>query len=187
MRERPAASNLKTGCTAVLPLALEAETAPLEQGAPVEVEQEGFERTVDGWTLVPAHGHVRSLDEESAVVLRSPRLFPSWFDLCNEPDQLGPIPDEWSSSLVKIPTLPRLEQSTTSGNKSIALTTTSSSQPLTPEAMAVIVEIPPDEKPTGLDGRFSSTQKAKDVPRTSEQREFLGDKGQAGWHVSIPK
>ncbi len=40
------------------------------------------------------------------------------------------------------------------------------------EAMAVIVEVVP-EAPAGSNGRYTSSQKEKTVPRSSEQREFL--------------
>ncbi|KAM5545084.1 hypothetical protein V8D89_001195 [Ganoderma adspersum] len=42
------------------------------------------------------------------------RFFPSWFDLCEAADQLGPLPDEWQLSPTGTPVLPEFESANTS-------------------------------------------------------------------------
>ena len=125
----------------------------------------------------------------------------NWFDLCNDEDQLGQLPASWGRILHDVPTLPCVEQSEASfvddfwrevrssssdmdsdedsdwqhaTNASIVTTQSKYTQrvlePQPLEAMVVVVEVLP-EQPAGTDGRYTTTQKIKSVPRSSEQRD----------------
>ncbi|OJT02036.1 Retrovirus-related Pol polyprotein from transposon 17.6 [Trametes pubescens] len=135
-----------------------------------------------------------------SLVVASTSRFPSWFDLCELEDQLGPVPDGWDAS-ISLPTLPSVKQMDPSFSDEFwrevessasedddydlqlairaSLTTAAAEGELQDrvlQAMAVIVEVKSDErvpKPAGHDGRYTSEQKAKEVPRDRSQREFL--------------
>ncbi|TBU44234.1 hypothetical protein BD309DRAFT_835187, partial [Dichomitus squalens] len=132
------------------------------------------------------------------------RYFPSWFDLCDFEDQLGPIPTEWSITTTGSPILPEviggetslldefwqevdsgdedgelqraIAESIRTAEPNVVRRTKIESEHL--EVMATLVEVVSEEekepeRPTGPGGRYTSKQKGKHVPRTSQQREFL--------------
>ncbi|TBU58519.1 hypothetical protein BD310DRAFT_958816 [Dichomitus squalens] len=158
----------------------------------------------DQWKVVRAR---RSPEPQTTDILPVvTRYFPSWFDLCDFEDQLGPIPTDWSSTTTGSPILPEVQvssggtslldefwQEVDSSDEDGALQraiansictaeaevtrqTGIESRPL--EVMATLVEVISEEEkepeaPTGQSGRYTSKQKGKHVPRTSQQREFL--------------
>ncbi|KAI1783389.1 hypothetical protein LXA43DRAFT_903664, partial [Ganoderma leucocontextum] len=154
------------------------------------------------WTMV-TYETSRGLQVTQSIAAAPEQSSTSWVDLCEAEDQLGPLPAGWTINSSLVPVLPTVDNVHSSlvdefwhdyensaseheGDdlqQAIAASIASAHaenrhRELDGDmsAVAVIVEIVADcepVKPDGHDGRFTSHQKAKDVPRTSEQREFL--------------
>ncbi len=163
----------------------------------------------EGWKTAVG-GSVRAVKSNTSLAVAS-RYFPSWFDLAEVEDQLGPIPVEWFYTATAAPVLPDLApvnlsildeiwkdvaavQAQTTGEedeqRELELALAASVQTaelervnredsevivgLTSRAMIVTVDSESEpEAPAGPNGRYSQSQKGKDVPRDAQQREFL--------------
>ncbi|KAI1796662.1 hypothetical protein LXA43DRAFT_879141, partial [Ganoderma leucocontextum] len=154
------------------------------------------------WTMV-TYETGRELQVPQSIAAAQEQGSASWVDLCEAEDQLGPLPASWNIDTSIVPILPKVDNIHSSLadefwrdydtsaseheeddlQQAIAASIASAQADARGReldgdmsAMAVIVEIVEDSKrvkPEGHDGHFTSHQKAKDVPRTSEQREFL--------------
>ncbi|RDX43296.1 hypothetical protein OH76DRAFT_1361354, partial [Lentinus brumalis] len=121
MRKSPsAASNPETAHADALLLSLpETSMSLVERDAP-PLESELVEDEVrhSGSTLSNSgERQMVAVGPERVLVVREPlpmgrTSFTSWFDLCEADDQLGGLPDGWEvNSIVRLPTLPVIEQS----------------------------------------------------------------------------
>ncbi|KAM5537257.1 hypothetical protein V8D89_008987 [Ganoderma adspersum] len=116
-----------------------------------------------------------------------------WDKLCEAEDQLGPLPPEWkiNNEFWRDYESSASEHEDDEMQQAIAASITSAqlearhhdwsndsedSSEGNMSAMAVIIEVKTETKPVkpeGPDGWFTSKQKQKSVPRTSEQHEYL--------------
>ncbi|PIL34763.1 transcription factor [Ganoderma sinense ZZ0214-1] len=153
----------------------------------------------DGWKVTKAGSSpVLSTQRDLAIAAQ---YFPSWFDLCEDEDQYGPIPVDWLFSPSGTPVLPDIKvdpsllrdfwQDVESSDEERDVQRAIEASIVTAVAErerreqagglglhAVIVEVPSDEDeepegPAGPDGRYTTEQKGKGVRRTKDQRDFL--------------
>ena len=156
--------------------------------SPFAMTRKDVEHKSEGWTVVAGVKQGHSIPCAQFAIAQ--KFFPTWFDLCEADDQLGPLPSLWHPAKLfsgagsfspddadTIPELRRIVLDSDSDSDEEREVQRSLELSIVPthvhsiDSMGVIVEIP--EEPEGADGRFSSEQKAKSVSRNSVQREFL--------------